>query len=232
MHLRTQDTSRPERVIVTYCHDFALYLRHKRAERIAAAEKIIRRKQANSRQSQQDPRKYVSTVYVTKGGEVAKNISMSLNTREINDEARFDGFYAYGTSLDDDAVDVLRARSFHHEIEHLFRTTKSFLDARPVYLQRADRIRSHFLVCFLSMVILKILQKQLDMPSLSIDRLIGTVRDFKLGYIRGAGYIPLFERNEVTDRLQEINGICVDTQIVTTKALNAMYRKMLKIMLN
>ena len=223
-----RDTSRPERVIVTYCHDFALYLRHKRAERIAAAEKIIRRKQANSRQSQQDPRKYVSTVYVTKGGEVAKNISMSLNTREINDEARFDGFYAYGTSLDDDAVDVLRARSFHHEIEHLFRTTKSFLDARPVYLQRADRIRSHFLVCFLSMVILKILQKQLDMPSLSIDRLIGTVGDFKLGYIRGAGYIPLFERNEVTDRLQEINGICVDTQIVTTKALNAMYRKMLK----
>ncbi len=105
-----RDTSRPERVIVTYCHDFALYLRHKRAERIAAAEKIIRRKQANSRQSQQDPRKYVSTVYVTKGGEVAKNISMSLNTREINDEARFDGFYAYGTSLDDDAVDVLRAR--------------------------------------------------------------------------------------------------------------------------
>ena len=78
------------------------------------------------------------------------------------------------------------------------------------------------------MVILKILQKQLDMPSLSIDRLIGTVEDFKLGYIRGAGYIPLFERNEVTDRLQEINGICVDTQIVTTKALNAMYRKMLK----
>lgn len=223
-----RDTSRPERVIVTYCHDFALYLRHKRAERIAAAEKIIRRKQANSRQSQQDPRKYVSTVYVTKGGEVAKNISMSLNTREINYEARFDGFYAYGTSLDDDAVDVLRARSFHHEIEHLFRTTKSFLDARPVYLQRADRIRSHFLVCFLSMVILKILQKQLDMPGLSIDRLIGTVRDFKLGYIRGAGYIPLFERNEVTDRLQEINGICIDTQIVTTKALNAMYRKMLK----
>lgn len=223
-----KSTARPERVIVTYCHDFALYLRHKRQERVKAAEKIIKNRQAKSRQSQQDPRQYVSTVYVTKDGEVAEHVSMALDVRVIENEARFDGFYAYGTSLDDDAVDVLRVRSFHHEIEHLFRTTKSFLDARPVYLQRADRIRSHFLICFLAMVILKILQKQLDMPEVSVDRLIATIRDFKLGYIRGAGYIPLFERNELTDRLQEINGICVDTQVVKTKTLNAIYRNMLK----
>ena len=223
-----KSTARPERVIVTYCHDFALYLRHKRRERVKAAEKIIRNRQVKSRQSQQDPRQYVSTVYVTEDGEVAEHVSMALDVETIENEARFDGFYAYGTSLDDDAVDVLRARSFHHEIEHLFRTTKSFLDARPVYLQRADRIRSHFLICFLSMVILKILQKQLDMPEVTIDRLIVAIRDFKLGYIRGAGYIPLFERNELTDRLQEINGICVDTQVVKTKTLNAIYRNMLK----
>ncbi len=223
-----KNAARPERVIVTYCHDFAMYLRHKRQERIKAAEKIVRNKQVKSRRSQQDPRQYVSTAYITKDGEVAERVSMSLNVKAIENEARFDGFYAYGTSLDDDAVDVLRARSFHHEIEHLFRTTKSFLDARPVYLQRSDRIRSHFLICFLSMVILKILQKQLDMPELSIDRLISTIRDFKLGYIRGAGYIPLFERNELTDKLQEITGICVDTQVVKTKSINAMYRNVLK----
>lgn len=223
-----KSTARPERVIVTYCHDFALYLRHKRQERIKAAEKIIKNRQVRSRQSQQDPRQYVSTVYVTADGEVAEKVSMSLDTEAIENEARFDGFYAYGTSLDDDAVDVLRARSFHHEIEHLFRTTKSFLDARPVYLQRSDRIRAHFLICFLSMVILKILQKQLDMPQVPIDRLISTIRGFKLGYIRGAGYIPLFERDELTDRLQEVNDICIDTQIVKQKTLNAMYRKVLK----
>lgn len=221
-------TARPERVIVTYCHDFALYLRHKRQERVKAAEKIVRNRQVKSRQSQQDPRHYVSTVYVTKEGDVAEHISMSLDVNAIEIEARFDGFYAYGTSLDDDAIDVLRARSFHYEIEHLFRSTKSFIDARPVYLQRSDRIRSHFLICFLSMVILKILQKQLNMPDLSIDRLIKTIREFKLGYIRGAGYIPLFERNILTDRLQEINSICIDTQIIKTKTINALYRKMLK----
>lgn len=223
-----KSTARTERVIVTYSHDFALYLKHKRDERKKIAEKIVKKKQTKSRQSQNDPRKYVETAYVTADGEPAEHIIMAINQEAIDQEERFDGFYAYGTSLDDDAVDVLRARSFHHEIEHLFRTTKSFLDSRPVYLQRSDRIRSHFLICFLAMVILKILQKQLDMPEVSIDRLIDTLRGFKLANIKGAGYIPLFERDEITDRLQKINGICVDTQIVKQKTLNSLYRNMLK----
>lgn len=221
-------TARKERVIVTYSHDFALYLKHKRAERLPIAEKMVKNKSVKSRQSQQDPRNYVETVYCTAGGEVAENISMAINWNKVEQEEKFDGFYAYGTSLDDDAVDVLRARSFHHEIEHLFRTTKSFLESRPVYLQRSDRIKSHFLICFLAMVILKMLQKQLAMPELSIDRLIATLRGFKLGHIKGAGYIPLFERDDVTDRLQENAGICIDTQIVKQKTINALYRKVLK----
>lgn len=221
-------TARPERIIVTYNHDFALYLRAKRAERVAAAEKIVRNKQTKSRQSQQDPRRYVDTQYITKDGNKATKVLMSIDEDAIANEQRFDGFYAYGTSLDDDAIDVLKARSFHHEIEHIFRTTKSFLDSRPVFLQRSDRIRAHFLICFLSMVVLKMLQKQLDMPDVSIDELIKTIRGFKLGHIKGAGYIPLFERNELTDRMQENAGICIDTQIIKQKTINALYRKMLK----
>lgn len=133
----------PERVIVTYDHDFALYLRHKRAENLARAKKIIDRKQTKSRQSQQDPRHYVTTTHKTRHGEKAIRIEMAINTDLVAQEQALDGFYAYGTSLDDEAVDVLRIRSFHHEIEHIFRTTKSFLDARPVYLSRQDCIKSH-----------------------------------------------------------------------------------------
>ena len=220
-----KSTARPERVIVTYCHDFALYLKHKRQERITAAEKIVSQKQVKSRQSQQDPRQYISTVYVTEDGEIAQKLSMSIDKSIIDNEARFDGFYAYGTSLDDDAVDVLRARSFHHEIEHLFRTTKTFLEARPVYLQREDRIRSHFLICFLAMVTLKILQKQLQMPEISINTIIDTLRDIKFDYFKGIGYRPMFERTQLTDRLQELAGIQLDTEIIEQKQMNRLYRK-------
>ncbi len=217
-------TARHERIIVTYSHDFALFLRHKREERISAAQKIITRKQTKSRQSQQDPRRYVATEYVTKDGQKAAKVRMALDENAIEQEQRFDGFYAYGTSLDDNAVDVLRARSFHHEIEHLFRTTKTFIEARPVHLRRQDRIRSHFLVCFLSMVILKMLQKQLNMPELTVDCLINTLRAIEFDYFKTIGYKPLFERNALTDRLQGTIGISIDTEIVETKRMNKLYR--------
>lgn len=219
-----KSTARQERVIVTYSHDFALYLRHKREERISSAQKIVNRKQTKSRQSQQDPRRYVATEYITKEGIKATNVKMALDQKVITADQRFDGFYAYGTSLDDDAADVLRTRSFHHEIEHLFRTTKTFLEARPVHLQRQDRIRSHFLICFLAMVIIKILQKKLHMPELTIDQLILTLRSIEFDYFKSIGYRPLFERNEITDRLQQIAGITIDTEIVETKRMNKLYR--------
>ena len=223
---------RPERVIVTYSHDFDLYLKHKRDERLRSAEKIVRNRQTKSRQSQQDPRRYVTTTYTTASGEKAAKVEMAIDHDAVNQEERFDGFYAYGTSLDDSAIEVLRARSFHHEIEHLFRTTKTFLDARPVYLSRQDRIKSHFLICFLSMVIVKILQRQLtaanpgayrDNP-LTIDSLIETLQNLRFGLLPGNNYIPMFKPSALMSQLQSLVGVEIDTQILTSIKMNKAYR--------
>ena len=163
-------------------------------------------------------------------------MEMFINTETIEQEARFDGFYAYGTSLDDDAIDVLRARSFHNEIEHLFRTTKTHLDARPVFISRPDRIRSHFLVCFLSMVILKMLQKQLTLANLdaykanplTIDSLIATIRDINFYRLEGQGYLPAFTRTALTDQLQTLTGTSISTEIIPTRTMTANYRNVKK----
>ena len=114
---------RMERVIVTYCHDFALYLRHKREQRLEKAEKIVKDKRTKSRQSQQDPRRYVETLYCTREGELAEHIAMGIDEKVIEQERQLDGFYAYGTSLDDNAVDILRIRGFHGEIEQIGRAS-------------------------------------------------------------------------------------------------------------
>ncbi len=226
-------TARDERVIVTYSHDYALFLRHKREERLKVAEKIVRRKQSKPRQSQQSPLVYVKTTHMTRDGQEAARVEMSIDEGAIAQEARFDGFYAYGTSLDDDALDVLRMRSFHPEIEHLFRTTKTFLGARPVYLSRQERIKSHFLVCFLSMLILKMLQKQImDANSeqyrqepLAIDTLISALRRLKFGIVKNKNYIPMFQRTELTDQLQELAGVQINRQIITSAQMRAFYKK-------
>ena len=227
-----EGAKRPERVIVTYDHDFAMYLKHKRVENLKRAKKIVDRGQTKSRQSQQDPRHYVTTLHKTKNGERAVKVEMAINTDIVAQEEALDGFYAYGTSLDDDAVDVLRIRSFHHEIEHIFRSTKTFLDARPVYLSRQDRIKTHFLICFLAMVILKILQRQImdaypdeyKSEPLAIDKLINTLRDIRFGHIQGNGYLPMFNRSDLTDQLEKLCGISISTQIIPTRTMNANYR--------
>ena len=158
---------------------------------------------------------------------MAEHIIMGIDQDTVEQEQRLDGFYAYGTSLDDDAVDILRVRGFHAEIEHLFRTTKTFLDARPVFLQRSERIKTHFLICFLAMTILKIMLKKLNMEQLSIDRLITTLREYNFNYIDGVGYTPLFQRNELTDRLQELAGVELDHEITTKREMGRVYKSLM-----
>ena len=233
---RRLSLKRDERIIVTYSHDFAMYLRHKREVRKNISEAIIRSKKKMPRQSQQSPVKYVETTYYTKSGEKAEKVEFAINEEIIAQEERLDGYYAYGTSLDDDGVDVLRIRSFHHEIEHLFRTTKTHLEARPVYLSRQDRIRSHFLICYLAMVILKILQQQVMKANmeiyknnpLSIDELIHTLQSFMFGRLPGNNYMPMFERTTLTDQLQRLYNIEANGQIIKSQKMNAIYRNIKK----
>lgn len=229
---RSITLKRMERLIVTYSHDYAQYLRHKREERVRIAAAIVHKKDDKGRHSQQSPRKYTQSIYKTEDGQTATTVEMSLNEDAIKQDAKFDGFYAYGTSLDDDAIDVLKARSLHHEIEHLFRTTKTLLEARPVHLSRPDRIKSHFLICFIAMTILKIIQKQTSDANscydkenpLTIDSLVDTIRNFRFADQFGRGFTPMFKRTDLSDQLQAYAGIKLNTQIITPSKMRAAYK--------
>lgn len=229
-------STRQERVIVTYSHDFALYLKHKRAERLSIAQKIVDKGLKNPRRSQQSPLNYIETIHKTDDGRPAVKTEMLIKDDVLEREEALDGFYAYATSLDDEAAVVLKARSLHHEIERLFRTAKTHLDARPVYLARQDRIRSHFLICFLALAILKMLHLQVTRAypdtyrnaPLSIDSLIETLQSLRFGQVNGTGYIPMYTRTTLTDQLQDLAGIEINKQFIKTLTMNAFYRKVNK----
>ena len=111
-------------------------------------------------------------------------------------------------------------------------TTMTHLEARPVYLSRQDRIRSHFL----ALLLLKLLQKQLadSFPEaykehpLPVDQLIDTLQNLRFGQIQGLGYVPMFQRTSLTDQLQELAGVEVNKQIITKAEMNAFFRKVNK----
>lgn len=212
-----------EHLIVTYSHKYAQYQRKTRAEQIARAQSKIDRGESCKPKSPNDCRRLIRTVSATAEGELAERTYSQIDWEKVRAEERFDGFYAYGTSLDDHPLEILKVNSFRGEIEALFRVTKTNLNLRPIYLSRKDRIIGHFITCFIALLLLKQLQHSLPQKH-SIDSLCDTLRSIKLLYHDAYGYEPAFDRTDLTDELQANANILIDTEIIPKPAM----RKILK----
>lgn len=212
-----------EHFIVTYSHKYALYQKETRARQIERAQAKIDLGQSTKPKSPNDCRRLIKTESVTTDGEVAQKTISVIDREKIEFEERFDGFYAYGSSLDSHPLYILRANSHRQDIEALMRVTKSDIDLRPIFLSREDRIRGHFIVCFIALMLLK--QLQLSLPThYSVETICKTLRTITFTYYNAYGYIPDFDRTAMTDELQQNANILIDTEIVTKPAM----RKILK----
>ena len=109
--------------------------------------------------------KYIKNLKVDKAtGEIPDTQAiLEFNEKKLKEEEKFDGYYAIVTSefkeSDDKIIELYRGL---WKIEESFKITKSDLEARPVYVSREDRIQSHFLICFISLVLSRILQLRLE----------------------------------------------------------------------
>ena len=95
---------------------------------------------------------------------------------------------------------------------------KSEFKARPVYLQREDRIRAHFLTCFIALMIYRVLEKKLEYKYTS-SQITTTLAEMNFLKIEGDGYIPSYTKTEITDSLHLFAGFKTDYQIVPTKKM-------------
>lgn len=211
-----------QRIIVTFSFKYRDYLRHVRDRQIERAEALIERGCAKiNKKRNNDYKRFIERVDCTVEGEVAQTSSYSLNQQMIDQEARFDGHYAICTDLNDDAMEIIKANSGRWIIENGFRIMKSEFKARPVYLQRDDRIKAHFLTCFLSLLIYKYLEKKLNRgrDHFTPNQIIGTLTDMNFLNIAGEGYIPTYTRTNITNALHGSAGFRTDTQIVTKQKM-------------
>ena len=95
-------------------------------------------------------------------GRIAEKAIYELDPKRIREEEMYDGFYAVITNLEDDPAEVIKINRRRWEIEENFRIMKSEFEARPVYVQRDDRIKAHFLTCYISLLVYRLLEKKLD----------------------------------------------------------------------
>jgi transposase len=227
-----------QRIIVTYSVKYRDYLRHIRERQVARAAAVAGKgAKAVERTNQNNPKRYLSLTSTTEDGEVASRHEYFINQDMIDQEARFDGFYAVCTSLegkDWPAEEVLHRNGFRWKVEDLFRVTKTDLKARPVFLKRDERIKAHFLTCFIALFLTQYLLGRVNLgkkkdEKYSVHELIDTLRGMDFLLVDGEGYVPIYTRNDLTNRLHGSAGFRTDTQIVTKrqmKTIQALTKKM------
>ena len=213
-----------QKIVVTYSIKYRDYQRIIRNSQIERAQKTIDSNPGKLKKcNPNDYKRFIEKSHCTADGEVAEHELYSINTELISKEEAFDGFYAVCTNLEDDASAIIRVNQRRWEIEECFRIMKSEFKARPVYLSRDDRIEAHFMTCFISLVIYRLLEKKLN-GKYTCQEIINGLREMDFLEMKGDGYIPCYTRTEFTDDLHEAFGFRTDYQIVGTSQMKKIFK--------
>lgn len=214
-----------QRLIITYSPKYAAYQKEIRRRQIERAEKMVasgRRK--TERKNPNDPARFVGKLAVTKDGEKAK-IHYFLDEGKIAEEESYDGLYAVCTDLlDDDVKDILKVSEGRWKIEECFRIMKTEFEARPTFVRLENRITAHFLICFLALLVYRLLELKLE-GAYTREEILSTLKGINFADIEGQGYMPLYKRERITDALHEVCGFRTDYQFITKQKMKEIQKK-------
>lgn len=211
-----------QRLIVSYSPKYAAYQKNIRNGQVIRAENMIEKPSSVTRKKINDPKRFISSTYITGDGEIADSKKLTLNITVINEEAMFDGFYAVCTTLEDDIEEIIKVNKHRWEIEESFRILKTEFKSRPVYLKNDDRIKAHFTTCFLSLLIYRILENMLDYKFSSVE-IIKTLKDMNL-LKENSMYIPAYQRTDLTDYLHEKFKFRTDYEIIKSTEIKNLFK--------
>lgn len=204
-----------QKFIVTFSFKYQQYQRHIREGQIARAQQSIENKNFKlDKRRQTDFKRFIKQTNVTKDGEIADEKILTINKQIIAEEEQYDGFYGVCTNLEDDAKEIIKVNHRRWEIEESFRIMKSEFKARPVYLSREDRIRAHFTICFISLLIHRLLEKRIE-EKFTCSNIIDTLREMDVINHGIDGYEPTYTRTDLTDELHEKFGFRTDYEITS-----------------
>lgn len=214
-----------QRLIITYSPKYAAYQKLLRSRQIERAEKMVSSgKYKKERRNPNDPARFVGKQAATKEGEVA-TIHYYLDESRIAEEEKYDGLYAVCTDLLDDPVgDILKVSEGRWQIEACFRIMKTDFSARPTYVSTEDHIKSHFLVCFLALTIYRLLEKKLN-KAYTCDEILDTLKGMNFADIKSQGYMPLYNREKITDDLHEVCGFRTDYEFITKSKMKTIQKE-------
>ncbi|MBQ6285412.1 MAG: IS1634 family transposase [Bacilli bacterium] len=153
--------------------------------------------------------------------------SYSIDGNVVKEEEKYDGYYGITTNLNGDISEILAISKNRWEIEESFRILKTDFDSGTVHLSREDRIKAHFLTCFISLLIYRILENKLNYKYTN-NQIIEKLKEMEVYEEKGSGYSPAYVRNDLTDDLHDLFGFRTDYEIVSYENYQKIFNKIKK----
>ncbi len=149
----------PQKRVVFYSKEYADKSKYERSKLIAKAYKLISNPKAYKKKTVGDAATYIKEINYDKDGNIIST-ELTIDTEAIEREAKLDGYYMIVTSetkiSNEEIINIYRGL---WEIEENFSIFKGVLKARPVFMKTKDGIEAHFLICFFSLILLRLIQK-------------------------------------------------------------------------
>lgn len=219
-----------QKIIISFSRKMMEYQRYIRNRQIERAKKLLKNLDPETyKKGPHDVTRFIKRTSSTKSGEKITD-NYEINQSVIDEEEKYDGFYAVATNLDDSAKDILDVSANRYKIEDCFRVMKTNLSARPVYHHKRDRIIAHFMICYTALLIYRILEKKLNLNGthFTIENVIETLKNMDVANIEDMCYMSTYTSSEVCTALNAIMELGLDKKYYQPKELNKKIKKISK----
>ena len=195
-----------EKRVVSYNPSLARKQKAQIQKQIDKAIAISSLKQA-SKEEYGDSIKYVNFTSIDKEGEVVKSIP-SLNQEKIDEDLSFAGYNLLVTSeINKSAQDIYNTYHGLWRIEESFRVMKTYLEARPVYLQNKESIYGHFTICYMALTILRLIELKVFNDELPIGQIIEFIRNYNITETLEGSFINNATKSNTLSIIQKRYGL-------------------------
>lgn len=220
----------PQKIIVSFSRKMMEYQRYIRNRQIERAKKLLKNLDPETyKKGPHDVTRFIKRTSSTKSDEKVTD-QYIIDQSIIEEEEKYDGFYAVATNLDDSAKDILEVSANRYKIEDCFRMMKTNFSARPVFHQKRERIIAHFMICYTALLIYRLMEKKLDLhgPHHTADTLIETMKSMDVANIEDMCYMATYTSSEACTALNAITGLGLDKKYYQPKELNKKIKIILK----
>lgn len=218
-----------QHIIITFSRKAMEYQRHIRNAQIERARNILKYRDVEEvKKGPHDVTRFIKRTSTTKDGETAVD-NYEIDQSVIDEEEKYDGYYALATNLDDDAKDIIKINSQRYKIEDCFRILKTNFSARPVYHSKETRITAHFMICYTALLIYRLLECKLDQygAHFTTDNILDTLKNMNVANFQDMYYAAAYRGSQVCTALNGLYDLGLDKKYYQPKELNKKLKKFL-----